>query len=90
MLVTGLATRCLVDCRSGDSRWRDVSDLRRVGPQRTFDRSRIARHEAKPARLEAVAETTSGTRAFAELLIDCEEDRTLRAVLVGILREGEG
>ena len=26
-------------------------------------------------------------RAFAELLIDREEDRTLRAVLVGMLRE---
>jgi hypothetical protein len=28
------------------------------------------------------------SRAFAELLIDCEEDRTLRAALVGMLREG--
>ena len=27
------------------------------------------------------------TRTFAELLIDCEEDRTLRAVLVWMLRE---
>ena len=27
------------------------------------------------------------SRAVAELLIDCEEDRVLRAVLVGILRE---
>jgi hypothetical protein len=29
------------------------------------------------------------SRAFAELLIDCEEDRVLRAVLVGMLRESE-
>ena len=29
------------------------------------------------------------SRAFAELLIDREEDRTLRAVLVGMLREGD-
>jgi hypothetical protein len=27
------------------------------------------------------------SRAFADLLIDCEGDRTLRAVLVGMLRE---
>jgi hypothetical protein len=29
------------------------------------------------------------SRTFAELLIECEEDRTLRAVLVGMLRERE-
>ena len=29
-----------------------------------------------------------GNRKIAELLIDCEENRTLRAVLVRMLREG--
>jgi hypothetical protein len=28
------------------------------------------------------------TRAFAELLIDCEEDHTLRAVLSAVARDG--
>ena len=37
----------------------------------------------------SVAEGWHATRAFAELLIDCEEDRTLKAVLVDMLREGD-
>jgi hypothetical protein len=31
----------------------------------------------------------AATRTFVELLIDCEEDRMLRAVLVGMLLERE-
>ena len=41
-----------------------------------------------PTGSESSGATPEG-RAFAELLIDCEEDRRLRAVLVGMLREGD-
>ena len=42
----------------------------------------------KAARAERIGEFWSypQSRSFAELLIDCEEDRTFRAVLVGMLR----
>ncbi len=40
-------------------------------------------------RVERIGEFWSypQSRTFAELLSDCEEDRSLRAVLVGMLRE---
>jgi hypothetical protein len=48
-------------------------------------------HETRRTRADRIGEFWSypESRAFAELLIDFEENRTLRAVLVGMLREGD-
>jgi hypothetical protein len=43
-----------------------------------------------PRRIEEETLPRTKTRAFTELLIDCEEEWTLRAVLVGMLRETDG
>jgi hypothetical protein len=61
-------------CSSRSSRHR-----RRLGDLSIFER----------ARLDRLVRGNPTTRTFAELLIDCEEDRVLRAVLVGMLRESE-
>ena len=42
----------------------------------------------RPPRIGAFYQNPK-TRTFAELLIDCEVDRTLRAVLFGMLREAD-
>ena len=45
--------------------------------------------ETEPTESESSGATRAESRTFAELLIDSEEDRTLRAVQVGMLREGD-
>jgi hypothetical protein len=42
-----------------------------------------------PLGVALVNRAQRGLLIVAELLIDCEEDRVLRAVLVGMLRKGE-
>jgi hypothetical protein len=56
-----------------------------------FDRvaCRNEAHELEPrlrARLDALGSVPRAELHFAELLIDCEEDRMVRTVLVGMLQ----
>jgi hypothetical protein len=54
----------------------------------TLSRSAPFRTSTAPSR-SASSGASGDPDPFGELLIDLEEDRTLRAVLVGMLREGE-
>jgi hypothetical protein len=53
--------------------------------------SRVITGRSRPGRSAGAARAVGNprSRTFAELLIDREDDRMLRAVLVGMLREAE-
>jgi len=64
-----------------------ASSFRPRSPRRASPRPHAARF--RPGRSDRRVLGNPKTRAFAELLMDCEEDRTLRDVLIGMLREGD-
>jgi hypothetical protein len=72
-------------CPSCRRRERERLDALGPAPRRTAPRPDAPR--LRPGRPNRQIQGSPATRAFAELLIDCEEDRVLRAVLVGMLRE---
>jgi hypothetical protein len=79
--------RFLYDARRGKSRSGSVWMLLSCSPRRAAPRPHAPRFE----RADRIGEFWGypESHTFAELLIDCEEDRTLRAVMVGMLREME-
>ena len=63
-------------------------ERQRVGLSAMAAWSVIRWASCKPFRLgRQPGQSPNGRRDFVELLIDCKEDRTLRAVLVSTLRE---
>ena len=77
---------------SGGGRLRSLCGAGRSGQQAKIGAGVVHADESRRKETaERIGEFWSypESHTFAELLIDCEEDRVLRAVLVGMLREAE-
>jgi ribosomal protein L13 len=63
-----------------------------LGAGRYASRTTPERNVVEPINSRRIGEFWGNlkTRTFAEVLMDREEDRTLRAVLVGMLRKSDG